>query len=229
MSVKIEVSDEVINADAITLCNPLAVKKAVVIPENPTNGDVIKALFPDYKTEIEYERVIFLKTTRVGLLVIQSGGTHRIRQKGAGADERRGRMRLINADELRKQWIFGKAEKEAIDHAPTVDAIPRSEIEAALEEMEALEETEFHMPNTDYEAYAVAYHCVEILKKHMEAPQPKTGHWIGDKAYPICPKCNCNIIEEYISCSDYAEMYKPMKYCPNCGIKMVEPQESEGV
>lgn len=78
-------------------------------------------------------------------------------------------MRLINADELRKQWIFGKAEKEAIDHAPTVDAIPRSEIEAALEEMETLEETEFHMPNTDYEAYAVAYHCVEILKKHMEA------------------------------------------------------------
>lgn len=47
MSVKIEVSDEVINADAITLCNPLAVKKAVVIPENPTNGDVIKSLFPN--------------------------------------------------------------------------------------------------------------------------------------------------------------------------------------
>ena len=58
-------------------------------------------------------------------------------------------------------------------------------------------------------------------------PQPKTGHWIGDKAYPICFKCNCNIIEEYISCLNYAEMYKPMKYCPNCGCKMVEPQESE--
>lgn len=51
-------------------------------------------------------------------------------------------------------------------------------------------------------------------------PQPKTGHWIGDKTYPICPKCNCNIIEEYISCSDYAEMYKPMNYCPNCGACM---------
>jgi len=58
---------------------------------------------------------------------------------------------------------------EMLEDAPTVDAIPRSEIEAALEEMEALEETEFHMPNTDYEAYAVAYHCVEILKKHMVA------------------------------------------------------------
>jgi len=61
MSVKLEVSNEVINANVIMLCNPLAVKKAVVIPENPTNGDVIKALFPDYKTEIEYERVIFFK------------------------------------------------------------------------------------------------------------------------------------------------------------------------
>ena len=57
MSVKIEVSDEVINADAITLCNPLAVKKAVVIPENPTNGDVIKALFPTIKTK-EYRTFI---------------------------------------------------------------------------------------------------------------------------------------------------------------------------
>ena len=53
-----------------------------------------------------------------------------------------------------------------------------------------------------------------------ETSTRKTEHWIGDKSYSICPKCNCNIIEEYISYSDYAEMYKPMKYCPNCGTKM---------
>lgn len=83
-------------------------------------------------------------------------------------------MRLINADELKKKqkhsyndFCENVVSVYEIDHAPTVDAIPRSEIEAALEEMEALEETEFHMPNTDYEAYAVAYHCVEILKIHM--------------------------------------------------------------
>lgn len=52
-------------------------------------------------------------------------------------------------------------------------------------------------------------------------PKREQGEWIGDKSYPICPKCNCNIIEEYISCSDYAEMYKPMKYCPNCGAEMI--------
>lgn len=66
-----------------------------------------------------------------------------------------------------------------------------------------------------------------INKIPFVQPKPKIGHWIGDKAYPICPKCNCNIIVEYISYSDYAEMYKPMKYCPNCGCRMIEPQESE--
>ncbi len=51
--------------------------------------------------------------------------------------------------------------------------------------------------------------------------EAKTGHWVGEKAYPICPKCNCNVIEEYISYTDYAEMYKPMRFCPNCGAKMI--------
>ena len=32
--------------------------------------------------------------------------------------------RLIDADELRKNWIFGKAEKMVIDEAPTIDARP---------------------------------------------------------------------------------------------------------
>lgn len=48
----------------------------------------------------------------------------------------------------------------------------------------------------------------------------KKGEWIGEKGYPICSKCNCNIMEEYLSYSDYAEIYKPMKHCPNCGAEM---------
>lgn len=73
--------------------------------------------------------------------------------------------------------------------------------------------------------------CADLMQKLSDLqpvkPQPKTGHWIGDEAYPICSKCNCNIIEEYISCSDYAEMDKPMKFCPNCGAKMVKRSEKE--
>ena len=65
--------------------------------------------------------------------------------------------------------------------------------------------------------------CINTLKDMPPATSMrKKGTWIGDNAYPICSKCNCNIIEEYISCVDYAEMYKPMNYCPNCGEKMQE-------
>ena len=52
-------------------------------------------------------------------------------------------------------------------------------------------------------------------------PQPKTGHWInGD-----CKGGNCSI------CGEYYAFYPEsgdFNYCPNCGAKMVEPQESEG-
>lgn len=60
--------------------------------------------------------------------------------------------------------------------------------------------------------------ALAVVQNALE--QEPCFEWIGEKAYPICPKCNCNIIEEYISCADYAEMYKPMNFCPNCGVKM---------
>ena len=56
--------------------------------------------------------------------------------------------------------------------------------------------------------------------------KPKTGHWIRELirnekggcigAKMICSKCgNDNKHDEY------------MNYCPNCGAKMIDPQESE--
>ena len=60
-------------------------------------------------------------------------------------------------------------------------------------------------------------------------PQPKTGHWIkysisrcGEQHYK-CTSCGY-----YINFGKWGEIYtKKYKYCPNCGAKMVEPQESE--
>ena len=47
-------------------------------------------------------------------------------------------------------------------------------------------------------------------------PQIKTGHWMEDE-YEMVVRCSeCG--EENDECS---------KYCPNCGAKTVEPQESE--
>lgn len=55
-------------------------------------------------------------------------------------------------------------------------------------------------------------------------PQQKIGHWIvetGDRetGYGGCTMCS--------ECS--GEGYTEMDYCPNCGAKMIEPQESEEV
>ena len=74
---------------------------------------------------------------------------------------------------------------------------------------------------------------VRLIMNHMDemppvTPQePKTGHWkvvsdgYGDSAYI----CECS------ECKDTVWVYKDAdrkwNYCPNCGAKMVEPQESE--
>lgn len=51
-------------------------------------------------------------------------------------------------------------------------------------------------------------------------PQPKTGHWIvhpkGVYAHLVCDKC---LTRAPYDCKT--------NYCPNCGAKMIEPQESE--
>ena len=58
-------------------------------------------------------------------------------------------------------------------------------------------------------------------------PQPKTGHWIEcmpGGAEEWCYKCSeCNFwkYKKSINLSKF-------KFCPNCGAKMVDSQESEG-
>lgn len=52
----------------------------------------------------------------------------------------------------------------------------------------------------------------EIKKLPPVNPQPKTGHWIEDEMKVWCSECG----EENDRCS---------KCCPNCGVRMIEPQE----
>lgn len=56
-------------------------------------------------------------------------------------------------------------------------------------------------------------------------PQPKTGHWIN--AYP---KIEPNPMFMYAICSvcDFKQSISiKLNFCPNCGARMVETQESE--
>ena len=55
-------------------------------------------------------------------------------------------------------------------------------------------------------------------------PKPKTGHWIKVTNGRGGHECDL--------CHEYAPSYQSGKeyltnYCPNCGAKMIEPQESE--
>lgn len=62
--------------------------------------------------------------------------------------------------------------------------------------------------------------------KNLSSVNPqelKTGHWIYSGSHDVegmlyCSKCKHKI--------DVSEGY--FNFCPNCGAKMVEPQESEG-
>jgi hypothetical protein len=57
-------------------------------------------------------------------------------------------------------------------------------------------------------------------------PQPKTGHWIltndDDYEYCTCSECGYQNGENWMIGSQ-------IKYCQECGCRMVEPQESEEV
>lgn len=55
-------------------------------------------------------------------------------------------------------------------------------------------------------------------------PQPKTGYWreVDTNMYACsyCSHCFSIVLED--------NSIKQYHYCPNCGCRMVEPQESEG-
>ena len=60
----------------------------------------------------------------------------------------------------------------------------------------------------------------------LVTPQPKTGHWIlldecSNSGY-YCSECQKKVVKE-----GWSDTVKKIKFCPNCGAKMVEPQESE--
>ena len=53
--------------------------------------------------------------------------------------------------------------------------------------------------------------------------EPKTGHWRHYEGMLICSECGTEFYDDIMEyCGDDVP-----KYCPNCGAKMVEPQESE--
>ena len=98
------------------------------------------------------------------------------------------------------------------------------ELLKAIEDIKAeirkplIQERFFDTENAKAQAIALSW-CLEIIDKHIkETPTERTGHWIYRNGnIPYKWKCD--------QCS--AEFKTDFNYCPNCGARMVEPQESE--
>ncbi len=86
---------------------------------------------------------------------------------------------------------------------------------------------------TDGRSVSVTGLLTEVNELPPVTPQPKTGHWIeiaqySDGNHKIeCSECKSHIFDR--GHANSFNVKNKYKYCPNCGCRMVEPQESEEV
>lgn len=103
---------------------------------------------------------------------------------------------------------------QTLEQEPCEDAISRQAVIDAIYDMEILKY------RIDLENVIKALPSVK--------PQEKTGHWVktpkavmGEGYMWYCDKCEHQVYQ------DSSKSYPSEKYCPNCGTRMVEEQESE--
>lgn len=120
--------------------------------------------------------------------------------------------------DLRQKLIDGEEVRTA-KQEPCEDAISREDTLKAMIEQLGIRSEDYLIP-----AEATLYKVVKNMPP--VTPQPKTGHWekTTDK-YCYYYKCSCcgTKIPQNEWGSDY---FSP--YCPECGAKIVEPQERSG-
>ena len=112
---------------------------------------------------------------------------------------------------------FSEEQIDTIEKAFTsTDAISR---QAVLDDFGFSEKT--RKWGGDHSGYntMMLYEIQDVIESQPPVkPQEKTGHWIWCFGSHKCSNC-----EKY-TCFSHKEL---LRYCPNCGCRMVEPQESE--
>lgn len=97
------------------------------------------------------------------------------------------------------------------------------------EDIDRIASEYFDDKESEHEMEEVFDLAEKALEKQIQ--ESKTGHWVK---YGI-PRCGeqhykCTNCDEYFNFGLYSDYYKKaFKYCPNCGCRIVEPQESEDI
>lgn len=109
--------------------------------------------------------------------------------------------------------VLDVIKKNILEQEPCEDCISR---QAVLDMMQ--------MRMSGKELYKAVYELPPVN------PQPKTGHWIRVASGSFIDKYVCSECKKTPSkrlVNDITWGWDFTKYCPNCGVKMIEPQESE--
>jgi DNA-directed RNA polymerase subunit RPC12/RpoP len=126
--------------------------------------------------------------------------------------------------------LVNKDNYEPIEQEPTtknnlrVDkARSDSELIARGDVLNTIKETAQYHTGDSFNADRLIRYIKELPS--VTPQEPKTGHWMGDSYGYICSNCE-HSLNDLAQSMDYISFSKP-KYCPNCGARMIEPQESE--
>lgn len=109
--------------------------------------------------------------------------------------------------------------KKALEQEPCDNAVSRQAALDAMYELcntgESLEENPWR-DNPHIDAITDAINNLPPVNPQ----EPKTGQWVHGK---YCSECGCDVPAYIIDWKWQKDM--DAKYCPNCGARMVEPQE----
>lgn len=99
---------------------------------------------------------------------------------------------------------------DALEQEPCEDAISR---QAVLDIVDSYSESRSNVEDVTQDMIS------DILALPPVNPQEKTGHWIYKQydGYPECGNWHCSECDKIDN--------RTSAHCPNCGAKMVEPQE----
>ena len=133
-------------------------------------------------------------------------------------------IEALEQNESAEEWY--KLFVEKLEQEPSGDAISRQAV---------FEQINCWIGSGEYR-YTNATHYLMERVKHISPikQEPPTGHWMRktkvDGVYDIAGvktwgiKCQCDRCD---FTTIVVEDFGYYKYCPNCGCRMVEPQESE--